>query len=144
MVKTEFFYNLRVFNGSVNGDLETSGEFRTLAYHMKHINHIAAVVALCLAVSALWCGDFTCKGDTDSDHCLSAPFESPGGHADASAGARADTHASHCTCICHAPSIEAGVALMSPMSSLGTVAEYVSCDITPAPGRTVFRPPAAS
>ncbi len=111
---------------------------------MTGLKHIAAFVAFCLTVSIVWCDDFDCTHDTAADECVSAQFESPGGHADPSSEAGADHHASHCSCICHAPSLEAAAVMLRHTPSIGIIADHSPSDVAPAPGRSIFRPPSAS
>jgi hypothetical protein len=111
---------------------------------MIGMKHIAAAVVLCLAVSIVWCDDVDCTNDTGADLCVSSLFESPGSHGHTGSDSGSDHHASHCTCICHAPSVEAGRETACAISPVGIVADHTPSYIVPAPGRTIFRPPLAA
>jgi len=111
---------------------------------MTGLKHIAAFAAFCLTVSIVWCDDFDCTHDTAADECVSAQFESSGGHPDPSSEAGGDHHASHCSCICHAPSVEAAAVTTGSAPSIGIITDHPPLDIAAAPGRSIFRPPSAS
>ena len=110
---------------------------------MSNLKSISVFVAFCFSISIFWCIDFDCVNATAADQCVASLNGSLGNHENSSTNSN-DNHSNNCSCICHAPSIEYKMAMLSYSPSMEIVVVWFSTNVTSAPSRTLFRPPIAA